>query len=185
MKKTRGVWQLVCAVALVLMVAISTSSCDAIIEPRPVDLSATTSFRFEFSTQGVTPGQTLQVQSEESANLQSELDRFGYTKAEVISATVTSVELERINPTSIDLSVLDEALLAFSASDVSTKNVASSESLPGSRTANLQVGTSSDVTSFVTAPSFRGSLTVVPNTVPQGGFVLRATVTFRIQAEGV
>lgn len=171
----------------VAVMALALASCDVVNPTEGVVLpEITVTFRFEIDTDGVSPGETVQVASEESANLAQALDASGgYTKAEVLSATVTRVELERINPTSVDLSILDEALLAFTASNLSSKTIASSNSLPASRTASLPVSSSPDATGYVIAPSFRGALTVVPGTVPDGQFVLRTTVTFRIEVEGV
>lgn len=170
----------------VTVMALALASCDVVNPTEGITLQEkTVTFRFEIDTDGVAPGQTVQVASEESENLEQALAADGYTKAEVLSATVTRVELERINPTSVDLSILDEALLAFTASNLSAKTIASSTSLPASRTASLPVSSSPDATSYVIAPSFRGALTVVPETVPDGQFVLRTTVTFRIEVEGV
>lgn len=171
----------------VVAISLLLASCDVVNPIGGITLpTQTASFRFEINTDGVDPGQTVQVNSEESVNLAQALDEAGgYTKAEVLSATVTRVELERINPTGVNLSILEEALVAFTASGVSTKTIATATSLPSSPSATLPVSSSPDVTSFVIAPSFRGALTIVPESVPDGILVLRATVTFRIEVEGV
>ncbi len=170
----------------VVTIALALASCDTVNPTENIVLQAkTVSFRFEIDTEGVDAGQSIRVDSEDSADLEQALNADGFSKGEVVSATVTRVELERINPTTVDLSILEEAMLAFMASGVSNRTIATSTSLPSSRSATLQVSSSADATSFVVAPSFRGSLTIVPGTVPQTQLVLRATVTFRIEVEGV
>lgn len=172
-------------VAMLALVTVVTASCDVVTASEPLTLQAkTVSFRFEFSSDGVDPGETVEVQSEESANLGPDLSADGFTKAEVLSATVTAVELERISPATVDLNFLDEAQLSFTASGVSARTVATSSSLPSARTASLPLS-NTDVTTFVVAPTFRAALAVVPATVPQAGFVLRANVTLRIRVEGI
>lgn len=174
------------SILVLVTVTLALASCDVVAPTDGIPLQEkTVTFRFEINTDGVSPGETVQATSEESANLEQALDADGYTKAEVLSATVTRVELERINPTSVDLGILEEALLALTASNISSKTIASSTSLPASRSASLPVSSSPDVTSYVIAPSFRGSLTLVPETVPGGILVLRATVRLRIEVEGV
>lgn len=170
---------------LLVAFAVFLASCDAVTTPDPITLQAkTVAFRFEFDSAGLQPGETVDVQSTESVDMGPLLSNDGFTKGEVLSASVTAVELERISPTSVDLDFLDQAALAFSASGITTRTIASSSALPGSRSAPLTLG-STDVTAFVVAPAFRGVLSVVPDVVPQAGFVLRANVTFRIQVEGV
>lgn len=172
--------------ALLFIAAFVLSSCDAVAPSEGLVLQEkTVSFRFEIDTDGVSAGESIEVDSEASADLEQALDADGYSKGDVLSATVTRVELERVNPTTVDLSILDEASVALRASGGSARTVASSSSLPAARTASLSIGGNDDATSFVVAPSFRGSLTIVPITVPQGVLVLRATVAFRIEVEGV
>lgn len=172
-------------VVLLAIVAILIASCDAVTDPDAITLqSKTVSFRFEFSADGVSSGDLIDAQSEGSVDLGPELLNDGFTKGEVLSATVTSVELERISPTNVNLNFLQEASIDFSASGISARTVAASTSLPDSRTANLSVS-SGDVTAYVVAPSFRAVMRVVPETVPPAGWVLRANVTLRIDVEGV
>lgn len=166
--------------------ALVLASCDVVNPTEAIVLQEKqVTFRFEINPAGVSPGESIQVTSEESADLGPVLEADFYTKSDVLTATVTRVELERINPTSIDLSILEEAVLAVTTSSLSAKNIGSATSLPASRTASLAVSSSPDVTSYVKAPSFRGALTIVPRTVPSGSFVLRTTVSFRIEVEGV
>jgi len=172
-------------VVLLATVAIVIASCDAVTDPGAITLqSKTVSFRFEFTADDVSSGDLIDVQSEGSVDLGPELLNDGFTKGEVLSATVTSVELERISPTNVNLNFLEQASIDFSASGVSARTVAASTSLPDSRTANLSVS-SGDVTAYVVAPSFQAVMRVVPETVPPAGWVLRANVTLRIDVEGV
>ena len=170
---------------LLALVGVVIASCDAVTATEPITLqSKTVSFRFEFDSDGVTPGGSVGVQSEADVDLGPELLSDGFTKAEVISATVTSVELERISPTTVNLNFLEEASIEFAASGIAGRSIAGSNSLPDNRTAMLSV-TSANVTTFVVAPSFRAVLNVVPESVPEGGWVLRSNVTLRIDVEGV
>lgn len=170
---------------LLVLVAVVLASCDAVTATEPITLqSKTVSFRFEFDSEGVSPGGSVDAQSNADVDLGPELLSDGFTKAEVITATVTSVELERISPTQVNLNFLEEASIDFAASGISTRTIAGSNSLPDSRTAMLSV-TSANVTTFVVAPSFRAVLNVVPESVPEGEWVLRSNVTLRIDVEGV
>lgn len=172
-------------VALLIGVATLVAACDAVTAPEPITLqSKTVSFRFEFTAGGVSPGELVDVQSEGTVDLGPDLEADGFTKGEVLSATVTAVELERISPTTVNLNFLEEASIDFVASGISRRTIASSTSLPDNRTAMLSIG-NGDVTTFVTAPSFQAALSVVPETVPDAGWVLRANVTLRIDVEGV
>lgn len=170
---------------LAAVVAITTASCDVVATTDPLTLQAkTVSFRFEFDSEGIESGETVEAQSVESVDMGPILSADGFTKAEVLSATITSVELERISPANVNLDFLEQAELAFTASGMSRRSIASSASLPASRDAPLSIA-NSDVMTFVVAPTFRAVASVVPATVPQAGFVLRANVTLRIRVEGV
>ncbi len=172
---------------LVLLAAASlfVVACDTVSAPEPIELQPkTVSFRFEFDSDGVSPGEETQALSQASVDLGPELLSDGFNKGEVLAATVSSVELERVNPTTVNLDFLDEATLAFTASNVSTQTIAQSSSLPNSRTGSLSIGNQT-VTAFVVAPEFRATLTVVPGTLPDAGWVLRANVTLQIEVEGV
>ena len=169
-----------------LALIVLLASCDTVNPTDNIILpEKTVSFRFEINTAGVSPGETVTVESEDPVDLGPALDADGFTKAEVISVTITRVELERVSPAGVDLSILEQAQVALVASGVSNRTIASSSSLPDDPSTTLSISGNSDATSFVTAPSFEGVLTIVPEIVPQGLLVMRATVSLRVEVEGV
>lgn len=173
-------------VAGILAAVVLLASCDTVNPTDNIILpEKTVSFRFEIGPDGISPGETITVEAEDPVDLGSALNADGFTKAEVLSATVTRVELERVSPAGVDLSILEEAEVALVASGVSSRTIASSSSLPDDPATTLSISGSSDATSFVTASSFEGVLTIVPAVVPQGLLVMRATVSLRVEVEGV
>ena len=162
------------------------ASCDTVNPTDNIILPEKTfSFRFEINAADLSQGESFAVEAEDPVDLGPALSADGFTKAEVISATVTRVELERVSPAGVDLSILDQAQVALVAAGGASRTIASSSSLPDDPSTTLSISGNSDATSFVTAPSFEGVLTIVPDAVPQGLLVMRATVSLRVEVEGV
>lgn len=174
----------VCAV--LLYVGVASSGCDTLAPREPIVLpEKRVTFRFEFNSAGRSVGEPLEVVSNASADLADDLAREGFTKAEIISATVLSVELVRILPVGVNVSFLSEAGLALRSTGVARRTIARSTALPNDHRATIPV-VDAGVTSYVTRPSFEAVLTGIPASLrPNEQYVLEATVRLRIEVEGV
>lgn len=172
---------------LVLAAAVGLlifSGCDTLEEGGLTLQEKEKTFRFEFSSSQLTAGSPTDIASRNQVDLTEELRSDGFTTAEVVSAQVSSAEMERVQPIGVSLSFLSQSTLRLTAGE-RTAEVASGSSFGSGSRANLTVQSGQDVTRFITAPVFRASLRVVPDQVPDNeDFVLTVTVRFRITVEG-
>ena len=161
------------------------AGCDTLPGTETVVLpEKTVTLRFEFSTDGMTAGQAVDVTSTGTADLGPDLQRDGFTKGEVVSATVLGAELTR-GTAGVSLAFLNEASLSVSANSVGRKKVASTSSLSDQKTIPLELA-NTGMTEYVTSPSFQGVLTLVPGSAVGGDdYTVQATIRLRIEVEGV
>ena len=166
-------------------VLLVLSGCDVIADNPSIALSHSATFRFEFSSDGRSAGEPFEVRSTSSVNLADDLLADGFTKGEVLSASVTSVEISRTQPIGVHLSTLGDVSLGLTATGVARTTIARSASLPDSDDGQLAVQNAS-ITAFVTAPSFSGVLTIDPASLrANSNYVLTTTVRLRVEVEGV
>ncbi len=145
-------------------------------------------FRFEVNGNALTDGQAHTATATNTVDLTPALQqRGGYTKSEVVAATVTAAELERIQPTLTDLSaLLSEVRVLLTASGLSDLEVASRAGLPDDEVATLSTRSSTDIAAFVKNPAFGAKLRLVPNQPePTETYIYEVRLTLRVQVEGI
>lgn len=178
--------RLIAPFAAIVVAAVVLHGCDTLLDDgetivlQPKEVT----FRFEFSGDDLTAGQPVTVQSTQSIDLTSELQKDGYGKDEVVSAQVSSIQLRRVNPISFSLSSLSDFSLTIVGSSSGSTRIGSLATLPSGNSASLNLGTRA-VESFVRQPSFRAVAEFTPGQLPAGDYVLTATVELRIEIEAL
>lgn len=142
-------------------------------------------FRFEFSSDDLTPGTPIVVQAVQGADLGSALQADGYTKNDVVAARVTAVQLRRVNPLSFNLGALDGVVLRIQSQGLSSVGIGSLPNPPSTNNASMNLGPTRNVEQYVRQASFNGSLEFVPTALPADDYVLEAVVEITIEVEGV
>ena len=137
-------------------------------------------FRFT----GVTAGGSRSVLSVESIDIGAFLQQEGFSKSEVISATVESADIRMVFPLGESLSVLQEATVSLRASGGGESSVASASSFSDTRRTDLQTN-SRNVGSIITAANFQGVLELVGDQSISDDFEITVNLDIRIEVEGV
>ncbi|BBM71977.1 hypothetical protein [Rhodothermus marinus] len=180
----KGGWLALALLAFTLVLA----GCEAAASERLTLPEIEVSFRFEVSGNALTDGQPYTATSVNTVDLMTALQqRGGYTKNEVVAATVTAAEIERVQPALTDLSeLLSEARVLLTASGLSDLEVASRTGFPDDETASMAPRSGADITAFVKKPAFGAKLRLVP-LQPDAGetYVYEVRLTLRVQVEGV
>ncbi|WP_243664027.1 hypothetical protein [Rhodothermus marinus] len=129
----KGGWLALALLAFTLVLA----GCEAAASERLTLPEIEVSFRFEVSGNALTDGQPYTATATNTVDLTTALQqRGGYTKNEVVAATVTAAEIERVQPALTDLSeLLSEARVLLTASGLSDLEVASRTGFPDDETA--------------------------------------------------
>jgi hypothetical protein len=168
----------------VLLTGLYAAGCDTLGDPGALQLSYEETFEFRVNGSQLQAGQETEVVSQNQVDLSSDLSSDGFTTAEVLSARVTSVEIERIQPLNVDLRFLSAAAFQLRAGS-QTREVASRTGFPSDETADLSAQ-AVDVAAFIRAPVFRGVLRLTPAQVSAGDqYRLEVRVRFSVDVEGV
>jgi hypothetical protein len=176
-------------IGLALAVAVSALvfyGCDTlteggetlVLQPKEV------TFRFEFSGDDLSAGETVTVNSANVADLANALLADGYNKDEVVSAQVSSAEIRRVS-TNFSLNELSDFSIELRASGLGAATVASGGSLPDQISASLDVGPTRDVESFVRQPSFSAVAEFDQSGLGAGDYVVSVTLEIRIEVESL
>lgn len=171
----------------VFAAALLLYGCDALVEGDDTLIlqPKTVTFRFEFSSDDLTPGEAITVSAVQSADLGAALQGDGYTKDDVVSAQITEIQLRRVNPLQFNLGGIDNVVLRLQSQGVSSVSVGSIGDPPSSNSANMQVGPTRNVAQFVRQSSFTATLEFVPTGLPADDYVLETRVELSIEVEGV
>jgi len=171
---------------LLVFVVFSLQGCDAVdggtiyLQPKEAV------FRYAFSADDLQVGQTSVIPAISTVDLGDALLADGFSKGEVLTATISSVMLERINPIGVSLSFIDDVSVDLQATGVTNTSIADHSNLPDNRLATLTVRSGVDITGFITRPSFGSTLSILPAEIVAGEeYVLEAKVSIRIEVEGV
>ena len=173
------------AVVYLLLLTL-TSGCDTLgLEEggNSIFLSTTTGeICFRFS--GLTAGGSQSVLSVESFDFGSFLQQEGFSKSEVIAATVQSADIRLVFPLGESLSVLDRATVSLRGTGAGETSVAEGTAFSSSRSASLDV-TGTGVGSAVKASSIQGVLQLVGAETISDDFEISVNLTIQIEVEGV
>ena len=174
--------------SLLILLALVLAGCEATASERLTLPDIEVAFRFEVDGSELTDGQPYTVTATNTVDLAAALQqRGGYTKNEVVAASVTAAKIERIQPTLTDLSeLLSEARVLLTASGLSDLEVASRTGFPDDEVASLAPRSTTDVTAFIKKPTLGARLQLVP-LQPDASetYIYEVRLTLRVQVEGL
>lgn len=167
--------------------AIFLYGCDTLLEDDETLIlqPKNVTFRFEFSSDDLTPGQSIVIPSVQAADLGSALQADGYAKSDVVSARVTAVQLRRVNPLQFNLGSIDGVVLRVQSQGVSAVGIGSLADPPSSNNAPMNLGPTRNVEQFVRQTNFSATLEFVPTVLPADDYVLETVVELTIEVGGV
>ncbi len=180
---------LVFAPALLLI-----SGCDSspgergtiILRPEVSEAADGKDISFSFSADGFPVGQLSDVDCDCRIDLGPYLEGQGFTKADVVSATLESARLVMLFPISEKLDFLDQAILKFEADGLSVTEVANRGAFPAEREATLTVLPNRDVSGFLTRSDFGAILQIDARALEPGeDYEVALVMTFRLELEGL
>ncbi len=141
---------------------------------------------FSFSSDGFPVGQLTDVDCDCRIDLGPYLESQGFTKADILSATVESARLVMLFPISEQLDFLDQAILKFEADGLSATEVANGGPFPAAREATLTVLPNRDIAGFLTRSDFRAILQIDAGTLEPGeDYEVALVMTLRLELEGL
>lgn len=182
LRRVSGTMLLLAGLALLFLYA---SGCDSVTDPETIVLNPEEqTFEFVFNGSQLTAGTAFTVESTNQVDLSDELLNAGFQTSEVVSATVTAVELNRTQPLDVNLQSIASASFSLRAGSQTTE-VASKASFGSTTRDALNVQTGLDVGTFVRRPAFTGVLRFTPSQVSNAQYRLTVTVRFRVEVEGV
>lgn len=171
-----------------LLLLLGLAGCDTVDSNEPVVLFADVDvFRFTFEADAIDANSPAVLTADAEVDLAAFLRQQGFTKDEVISATVSSARLEIIFPVSETADFMDEAILLLDADGLPTLEVAEQTSFPSDNDeVTLTVRSGRDVADYVQAPTFTSVLRIDPARLEAGeDYELVAVLRLRIEVEGV
>lgn len=179
---------IVTSIAIILGLAgcDSVGSADTVILSANQDIPPTVEYRFRYTSENVSnDGQQVQVVSENTDNLDSVLRDNGFGRADITSARIDSVKMERqSSPEQIRAKVfeyLSEARV-FLGTDATGTEIANRVPLPFQEEVIMDVSTS-DVTDEIKSGSKNAFLQMeTDDTVPQEDRI-EVTVFYRIEVQ--
>lgn len=137
---------------------------------------------FSFTGSTVTSGTLTDIRCNCQIDLGSYLSAQGFSKQDIVAATLTEARLVMGTPISGKLDVFDQAVLKLQTATMGATELASSSSLPAAREAALDPETGRSATSFVSAASFEPVLQVQSTGLdPSATYQLYLSLTFRIE----
>lgn len=141
---------------------------------------------FTFSSGDIQEGRLEDLSCGCTLDVDSYLNDQGFTKAQLVSATVQSVTLERHFPTSEQLDYLNEVILKLGTPGVSDTEIANVSDLPAAREVNLQVLSNRDIVTFLDSPGFQPILQINAGDLTDGEeYVLSIALEVQMELEGV
>jgi hypothetical protein len=169
------------APALLVLIFV-VSGCDTLATEEPVILTVEEEFDFEFNGNEVQAGQP--ILSVDNGDIGFQLG--GLSKAEIVSAEVIEVELERGLPLDVNLNaIMTGATLRVQAGGQNSAVVGTLASAPADNNAEMTPGTA-NVGAHLAASTFQATLQVTPvGSISNDFHLLTATITFRVTLEGL
>jgi hypothetical protein len=170
------------AVGGVLLLCLSGAGCDALGGPEVVPLRYDHAFAFRVSGSQLQADQETEVVSQTQFNLAARLKVDGFKAENIVSVRVAAVEIERIQPLTVDLQFLRAAVLLLRSGDQEVE-VASRSSFPADTTAELSPA-SIELGRTTQNPVSRGVLRLTPAQVSvRDQYRLEVRVRFNLEVE--
>lgn len=141
---------------------------------------------FAFSSGDIQEGRLVDLSCGCTLDIEAYLNDQGFTKAELVAATVQSARIVMLFPTSEQLNFLDEAILKLSATGASATEVANISTLPAAREVNLQTLSNRDISTYLERPGFEPILQINAGDLTDGeDYELSVILTVRMELQGV
>jgi len=187
---TRRLFSRVAAFILLMLVlqGCDTTSSDNAIVFNKVNIPE---FRFEFPGDMLSEGQALELTTSVRVDLTDELDRLGgFTKDDVIGATVQSAQLFQGFPVTQKLGYLDQAIVKLVAtSPARVTEVADVTNPDDLREVDMSLIANRDVSTYVKSSEFTAVLQITPGSTsginPDESYTLAVLLTMRIEVEDI
>ena len=172
-------------VLVYLSILLLTSGCDTLdLDPGQSIILTTSTGEICFRFTGVSADGSKSILSVDSFDLGAFLEQEGFSKAEVISATVSSADMRLVFPLGESLDMLERATVSLRASGAGEVAVASASSFSDTRSTSLQVQ-SSNIGGIVRASSFQGVLEFDGAQTVSDDIEISVELDIRIEVEGV
>lgn len=174
-----------CLFPVALTVILLSSGCDSgINEPEAVTLTRDVSFRFEFGTEDVDGGKIAVIRSMDRVDLGDDLE--GFSKDDIVSARVNTVELTRVQPPLLNLNALfREARFLVYLTEEQSAVVAESGSLPAEATGRLTAAPTVEIAEYAADRDFGAMLEVRAQDLPPDDYVVTAQVRLTLTLGGL
>lgn len=170
------------------LITLILAGCEAAANERLTLPDIEITFRFDVAGNVLSDGQPYTAIATNVIDLSAALQqRGGYTKNEVVAATVMAAEIERIQPTLIDLAeLISEARILLTAAGLNDLEVAARTGFPNDEIAPLAPQRGVEVSAFVKKPTFGAKLRLVPRqSDAHETYRYEVRLTLRVQVEGV
>lgn len=139
----------------------------------------------EFDADAFQTGRLQDLNCNCQLDLAADLAQQGFSKGEIVSATLQSAQIVMLFPVSENVDFMDQAILKLTATGVSQTEVANTSSFPASRTANMTVLPNRDIAAFLEKPSFGLILQIDPESLRQGQrYEMSLVLSIRVEVQG-
>ena len=178
---------------LVLAAFVALAGCDTTItDPDVVILSHDltrsgdgSAVTFAFAADNLTVGQSKVLRCGCTVDLDPWLSSNGFTRADIVDATVTSAKLRVNFPVSENVDFLGDAVVRFEASGRQPMDVASRSSFPAAREATLSPLAGRSVAGFASSDEFSPVLVIEPADLMAGeDYQLTLEIKLRVELQG-
>lgn len=169
---------------LLLLLLVVASGCDTLEPEDQITLPPATlelSFRFSNTLQGI----SREIVSEDTYNLDRFLADNQYTRAEVISARVTSARIRLTTPFQETLDALSDIDVSLQANQAGIRTIATLAAPPVDKNAALSPAGGETATPFVQGGPFQGVLGFTGQRDVDEEFLLFVTLTLEVAVEGI
>lgn len=180
MKQLRTFAALVCGLSILWL-----SGCDTVQQPELITLTAQETFTFEVNGATLTPNKTTTLFSE-AADVSDQL--AGFSRNDIKTATVTSIQLERLQPIGTNLSEAMSTVAIYlepPSPSPGAIQIGAVADVPDKDQVVIQAQPMGLVAPFLQAGDFRTGLQFqVADTVPDQTLRYQLKVTFSIGVTG-
>lgn len=141
---------------------------------------------FSFDPGNVTVGQSTVLRCGCTVDLDPWLASQGFSRGDILDATIKSVSLTMRQPVDVKVDFLDSAILRFEAAGVSTTEVATRSSFPDARVTSLTPFSGQAVTVFASKDEFEPVLVIKAASLQTGAvdYEMDVSITLRLELEG-
>lgn len=172
-------------VGLALPLLMGCDSEEGSSDPVTLFVELDDDFRFSFRGSDIQTGRLQDLRCNCQVDISPFLFDQGFSKADIISASVESVQLEMLFPISAQANILNQAIVKLEADGVSATEVANQTSFPNSRSASISVLGGRDIAAILARSDFSTILQIDANTLEASrDYEIALVLRFRVEVEG-